>query len=91
MKLLGSTKSKITSEKTGENATHSEITELVLIHYNIVNSYYQHDSRVLYTFIPIKSIGQLLHISTKKYMFLRILIQNFDILKHGLLIKILNH
>ena len=91
MKLLGSTKSKITSEKTGENATHSEITELVLIHYNIVNSYYQHDSRVLYTFIPVKSIAQLLHISTKNYIFLRILIQNFDILKHGLMIKILNH
>ena len=30
---------------------HLEITEVVLVHSNIVNNDYQHDSRVLYTFI----------------------------------------
>ena len=32
MKLLGSTKSKITKNKNGENVPHLEITEVVLIH-----------------------------------------------------------
>ena len=46
-KLLGSTDSKITKDKNGENVTHLEITEIVLPHYNIVNDDYQQDSRVL--------------------------------------------
>ena len=52
MKLLGSTESKITKDKNGENVPHLEITEVVLVHCNIVNNYYQQDSRVLYTFVP---------------------------------------
>ena len=48
MRLLGSTKSKITIDKNAENMPHSEITEVALIHYNIVNSDYQQDLRVLY-------------------------------------------
>ena len=39
MKWLGSTKSKITKDKNGENVTYLEITEVVLIHCNVVNSY----------------------------------------------------
>ena len=38
MELLGSTKSKITKNKNGEDVPQLEITELVLIHCNIVNS-----------------------------------------------------
>ena len=41
MKLLGSTKSKIIKDKNGENLLHLEITEVVLIHCNIVNNDYQ--------------------------------------------------
>ena len=40
MKLLGSTQSKITNDKTGENVPHLEITEVVLVHCNIVNNNY---------------------------------------------------
>ena len=40
MKLLGSTQSKITNDKTGENVPHLEITEVVLVHCNIVNNDY---------------------------------------------------
>ena len=47
---------------------HLEITEVVLIHCTIVNSDYQEDSRVLYTFVPIKSFGQLLDISSKNFI-----------------------
>ena len=47
MKLLGSTKSKITKDENGKNVSHLEITEVVLIHCNIVNIDYLPDSRVL--------------------------------------------
>ena len=35
MKLLGSTKNKITKDKNSENVPHLEITEVVLVHCNI--------------------------------------------------------
>ena len=41
MKLLGSTESKITEDKNGEIVPHLEITELVLVHCNLVNNDYQ--------------------------------------------------
>ena len=47
MKLLGSTKNKITKDKNGENVPDLEITEVILIRCNIVNNDYQQDSRVL--------------------------------------------
>ena len=51
--------------------THLQITEIVLVHCNIVNNDYQHDSRVLYTFIPNKSFCQLLDVSPKNFIFLK--------------------
>ena len=39
-KLIESTKSKITRDKNCENVPHLEITEVVLIHSNIVNNEY---------------------------------------------------
>ena len=63
MKILGSTKSKMVKDENGENVPHLEIAEVVLGHCNIVNIDYQQDSRVLYTFVPNKSFGQLLDIS----------------------------
>ena len=47
MKLLGGTKSKVTKDENGEDVPHLEITEVVLVHRNIVNNDYQHDSRIL--------------------------------------------
>ena len=90
MKLLGSTKSKITKVGNGENVPYLEIIEVVLIHYNVVNSY-QQNSRVLYKFFPNKSFGQLLDISPKNFVLLKTFdsIQNFHLLKCGLHIKIL--
>ena len=41
MKLLGSTENKITKDKNCENVPHHEITEVVLVHCNIVNNDYQ--------------------------------------------------
>ena len=48
-----------------------EITEVVLIHYNVVNNSYQQNSRVLYTFVPNKSFGQLLDILHENFIFLK--------------------
>ena len=51
--------------------SHLEITEVILVHSNIVNNDYQQDSRVLCTFVPKKSFGQLLDTILKNYMFLK--------------------
>ena len=50
---------------------HFEIVEKLLVHCNIVNNYYQQDSRALYTFVPNKSFGSLLEISPKNEIFLK--------------------
>ena len=71
MKSLGSTKNKITKDKNGENVPHLEIPEVALVHFNIVNNDYQQDSRVLYTFVPNKTIGSLLEIFPKDHIFLK--------------------
>ena len=71
MKLLGSAENKITKDKNGENVPHLEITEVVLVHCNIVNNDYQQDSGVLYTFVLNKSFGSLLEISPANHIFLK--------------------
>ena len=63
MKLLRSPENKTTKDKNGEKVLHLEITEIVLVHCNIVNNDYQQDLRVLYKFIPNKPFGSLLEIS----------------------------
>ena len=78
VKLLGSTKSKINKDENGENVPHLKITEVVLVHYNIVNNDYQQDSRVRYTFIPNKLFGHLLNISPKKFIILKALNSEFS-------------
>ena len=70
MKLFKSTKSKVTKNKNGENVFRLEITEVVLEQCSIVNNNYQRDSQALYTFVPNKSFGQLLDISSKNVIFL---------------------
>ena len=78
MKLLGSTKSKITKNENSENVPDLEITEVVLIHCNVTNSY-QQNSRILQTFAPYKSFGQLLDISPKNFIFLKMLDSDIEV------------
>ena len=47
------------------------------MHCNIVNNDYQQDSRVLYTIVPNKSFDQLLDISPKIFLFLKIFDSEF--------------
>ena len=71
---------------------HFEITEVVLVHCNIVSNDYQQNSRVLYTFVPNKQFGSLLEISPRNLFFKKKhLTQNSKTLKYGLQIKIVNH
>ena len=67
MKLLGSTKSKVTKDENVKNVPCLEIIQVVLVHCNTVNSDYQQDSRALHIFLPNKSFN----ISTKNFIFLK--------------------
>ena len=78
MKLLESTKSKITKNKNGENVPHLEITEVVLVHSNFVNNDYQQDLRDLYAFVPNKPFASLLEISPTNFIFLKTLKSEFQ-------------
>ena len=78
IKLLESTKNKITKDKNGENVPHLEITEVVLIHCNIVNNDYQQDSRVLYTFAPNKWFRSLLEMSPTNHIFFKTFNSEYD-------------
>ena len=71
MKLLGSTENEITKDKNSENIPHLQITEVVLVNFNIINNDYPQDSRVLYTFVPDKPFGILLEVSPKNHIFFK--------------------
>ena len=53
MKLLGSSKSKITKDKNRENVPYLEIAKVVLIYCNVVNNSYLQNSRVLIFHVKI--------------------------------------
>ena len=55
MKLLGSSKNKITKDKNGENVLHLEVTLVILVPGNLVKNSYQQKSSVLYKFVSNKS------------------------------------
>ena len=81
MKLFASTKSKITTDKNGENVLYLENTEVVLTHCNNINNSCQQNSRVLYTFVPNKYFGQLLDISPESFIFLKTIDSEFSYLE----------
>ena len=65
-----------------------KITEVVLVHCNIINNDYQHNSRVLYVFASNKSSCHLLDISPKSHK--RTLNRSFYILNISLLVNVLH-
>ena len=78
MKLPESTKNKITKDKNDENVPRPEITEVILVHCNLINNSYQKNLRALYTFVPNKSFCQLLEISSKNFIFLKTFSSKFS-------------
>ena len=63
MKLLGSAKKVADKDKNGEHVPKIESVEVALVHCSLVKNDYQHTSKVLFTFVPNKKIGQLINIS----------------------------
>ena len=62
MRLLGSTKQVVDADKNGENVPKLEFVEVVLVHYNLVNNDYLRSSKILYSFVPNKKLGQLINV-----------------------------
>ena len=62
MKLLGSTKKDVDSDKNSEDVPKLESVEVVLVHCNLVKNDYQHSSKALFSFVPNKQFGQLINI-----------------------------
>ena len=63
IRLLGSTKKDVDSDKNSEIVPKLESVEVVLVHCNLVKNDYQHTSKVLFSFVPNKQFGQLINIS----------------------------
>ena len=64
MRLLGSTKKDVDSDKNSENVPKLESVEVILVHCNLVKNNYHHTSKVLFRFVPNKQFGQLINISS---------------------------
>ena len=81
MRLHGSTENKITKDKNGKNVPDLEITEVVLVSYDILNNDYQQDSTVLYMFVPNKPFGSFLEISQTNHIFLKTFNSEYEEIK----------
>ena len=91
MKLLGSTKKDVDSDKNSENVPKLESIEVVLVHCNLVKNDYQHTSKVLFSFVPNKQFGQLINISPHSLTMTNTVNTEFSLLKFGLQIKLVKH
>ena len=54
MTLLGSIKKDVDKDQDSKNVPKLDFVEIVLVHCNLVKSYYQHTLIVLVTFVPNK-------------------------------------
>ena len=63
MRILGSAKKDVDSDKNSENMPKLECVEVVLVHCNLIKNDYQHTSKVLFSFVSNKQFGQLINIS----------------------------
>ena len=60
MQLLINSKNDIDQNQDGEIVARLEAVEVVLVHWNLVNSSYQQASKILFTFAPNKQVSQLI-------------------------------
>ena len=84
MKLLDNTENEKTKDKKGENIPHLEITEVILVHCNMINTSYQQDSRVLYTVFPNKPFDNLLEIAQTSFIPLKTFNSEFLYIKKNI-------
>ena len=78
LKHLGSTKQEITKEKNFESLPRLGNTKVILIHYNIVNNQYQHESSHLAGYQTFHQRNKCSQIH---------FVQSFYTFKYGLLIR----
>ena len=64
MRLLESTK-KVVAKDKNEDVPKLESVEVALVHCNLVKNYYQHSSKVLFSFVPNKQCGSVNKYFTK--------------------------
>ena len=58
-----------------------KVVEVVLVHYNLVNSNYQQACKVLFTFVPNKLFGQLNNITSNSPTMLKTTNAEFSFIK----------
>ena len=68
MRLLGSRKKDVDSNKNSEKVPKLESVEVVLAHCNLVKNDYQQISKFFIGFVPNKQFGQLINISPHSLM-----------------------
>ena len=71
MQLLGSSKKDTDQNKNGEIVPRLETAQVVLVNGNLVNNNYQQASKVLFTFVPNKQLGQLITITPRSLTMLK--------------------
>ena len=81
MKLLGSTSDSIDGDKNSELVPELESVDLILVHCNVVNNSYQQASKVLFTFVPNKTYGQLITISPEVLIMLKTVNTEFSFIE----------
>ena len=59
MKLLGSTRRDVDKDKDGEIVPKLESAEVALVQCNLVKNDHQHTSKVLFSFVLNKKLGQI--------------------------------
>ena len=70
IKLLGNSERRINKDKNGDNVLQSGLASVVLVHSNLVNNAYHHDSKFSYTFTANKPFGCLNDILPSIFIFL---------------------
>ena len=91
MKLLARTKKDVDKDKNGEIVPKLESVEVVFVHCNLVKNDYQHISKVLFTFVPSKELGQLINISPHSLTMMNMVNTEFSSVEVWLQIKLVKH
>ena len=90
IKLLGDGP-VIDRDKKSSNVPKLEVTNTVLVHFNIVQNNYQQASKVLYIFVSDKSFDQLININPSSLIELKPMLPSLILLTYGLQTKKTDH
>lgn len=72
MRLLESTDQNIENNKNSENVPRLKIVDVALMNCNVLNFNYQQASKVSFTLVPDKQLGQLITISPHSLTILKL-------------------